>query len=64
MVWLCGPAALCVMLGPAASLKAVPVTVCAAGDSRIHTLQLNANNIGDKGAVALAEMLKVTVLGP
>ncbi len=30
-----------------------------AGDARIHTLNLSANNIGDRGAAALAEMLKV-----
>ena len=29
------------------------------GDARIHTLNLSANNIGDRGAAALAEMLKV-----
>ena len=31
-----------------------------AGDARIHTLNLSANNIGDRGAAALAEMLKVS----
>jgi len=31
---------------------------CAAGDMRITTLNISANNIGDKGAAALAEMLK------
>lgn len=29
------------------------------GDARIKSLNLTANNIGDKGALALAEMLKV-----
>ena len=32
---------------------------CRAGDARIHSLNLSANNIGDRGAAALAEMLKV-----
>lgn len=31
-----------------------------AGGSRITTLNLSSNNIGDAGAKALAEMLKVT----
>jgi len=30
-----------------------------AGNSRIRTLNLSSNNIGDKGATLLAEMLKV-----
>ena len=33
-----------------------------AGDSHITTLNLSANNIGDGGALALAEMLKVNTL--
>ena len=35
-----------------------------AGDARIHTLNLSANNIGDRGAAALAEMLKVGSKSP
>ncbi len=35
-----------------------------AGDARIHTLNLSANNIGDRGAAALAEMLKVSSKSP
>ena len=35
--------------------------MCVAGDARIHTLNLSANNIGDRGAAALAEMLKVNI---
>jgi len=34
------------------------------GDARIHTLNLSANNIGDRGAAALAEMLKVGSKSP
>lgn len=33
---------------------------CGLGDARIHTINLSTNNIGDKGAAALAEMLKVS----
>jgi hypothetical protein len=39
-------------LGPAARARV-------AGNSRIRTLNLSSNNIGDKGATLLAEMLKV-----
>lgn len=35
-----------------------PCTRCCAGDASISTLNISANNIGDKGAAALAEMLK------
>ena len=31
------------------------------GDASLRTLNLSANNIGDRGAAALAEMLKVSV---
>ena len=35
----------------------------APGNSRIRTLNLSGNNIGDKGAALLAEMLKARTLG-
>ena len=35
-----------------------PGALCASGNSRIRTLNLSGNNIGDKGAALLAEMLK------
>lgn len=39
-------------------------TLCCAGNARIDTLNVSANNLGDRGAVALAEMLKSnTTLG-
>ena len=34
----------------------------ASGNSRIRTLNLSGNNIGDKGAALLAEMLKARTL--
>ena len=48
------------------SLNKTPITrVClgASGNSRIRTLNLSGNNIGDKGAALLAEMLKARALG-
>lgn len=46
---------------PPASLHAWPALLpqALAGGSRITTLNLSSNNIGDAGAKALAEMLKV-----
>lgn len=44
----------------AVSIDGSQVLCSGSGDARIHTLNLSANNIGDKGAAALAEMLKVS----
>ena len=35
---------------------------CSAGDAAIRKLNLTGNNIGDKGATLLAEMLKVVFI--
>ena len=35
----------------------------ASGNSRVRTLNLSGNNIGDKGAALLAEMLKARPFG-
>lgn len=35
---------------------------CTAGDAAIRKLNLTGNNIGDKGATLLAEMLKVVLI--
>lgn len=46
------------------STPAAPqLTQALAGGSRITTLNLSSNNIGDAGAKALAEMLKVRTKG-
>ena len=57
-IWECGFTSTCASL-PLMCLK--PFILCS-GDARIHTLNLSANNIGDKGAAALAEMLKVCAI--
>ena len=55
--WACSEAVLC-------CVRTMTAVDSAAGDAAIRKLNLTGNNIGDKGATLLAEMLKVGTIGP
>ena len=59
---MCSLALAIMQLSVGATIRVCEACVCCSGDARIHSLNLSANNIGDKGAAALAEMLKVSAV--
>lgn len=59
MFYICLKCRFETMDDPAANPLPLFLTLCSAGNTGLRSLNIGSNNIGDKGAVVLAEALKV-----